>query len=303
MRELRIAGRRIADDEPCYVIAEIGGNHGGDVGLALALIDIAYGAGVDAVKFQKKDLAHLYSPALMAQPYENENSYGATYGEHKRALEFTPHQLGRCQQHATELGLTCFATAFDEASVDVLMDLEMPAIKIHSGGLTDRPLLQYAARAGVPVILSTGGGTIDDVDQALRWLGDAEVALLHCTATYPLRPDQANLRVIDTYRQRYADVVIGFSSHSPGLALSLIAYALGARILEHHITHSRAAKGTDHAFSLEPKGLGTLVEDLDQVQRAMGDGIKVWYPQEKSPISKMRRVETDDGWKITGALA
>lgn len=298
MRELTIAGRRIADDEPAYVIAEIGNNHGGQLDTAIALIDVAKQAKCAAAKFQVRDVHDLYSPALRAQPYDNENSYGPTYGAHRQALELSTEQLVTCFETAKRLNLAAFATPFDERSADRLAKLDVPAFKLHSGALTDEPLVRHVAAFGKPVILSTGAGDLSDVDRAVEWLGTCPRAILHCTVSYPLKPEDANLRCILTLRNRYPDTVIGFSSHSPGLAFSLIAYAFGARILEHHITLNRASKGTDHAFSLEPKGLETLVQDLEKLRIALGDGVKRFLPCELGPISKMRRWHINGRWVI-----
>ena len=300
MRELTLDGRRIADDEPCYVIAEIGNNHGGDLKTAVDLVRTAAHCGASACKFQKRDNATLYSQALLNAPYVNENSFGHTYGEHRAALELSGDGLRVVGAAALSAGIASFATAFDEASADLLAELSAPAFKLASGGLTDLPLIRHVAAFGKPVILSTGGGTVADIDRAVEALGSCPHAILHCTASYPLKPEEANLRVIGTLRQRYPDTVIGWSSHHPGIALSLVAYALGARILEHHFTMNRAWKGTDHAFSLEPKGLQTLVEDLEKTRRALGDGVKVFYDSERGPIAKMRRVETPEGRRIVG---
>lgn len=300
MRELTIDGRRISDDRPCYVIAELGHNHGGSVDMARQMIRVAAEAGADAVKFQKRTNGTLYSKALLDAPYENENSYGKTYGEHRAYLEFTAENYAACRESAARHDITWFATAFDEASVDFLMLAGTPALKIPSGGLTDHALLRYAASMGVPVVLSTGGGTLADIRKAVDSLGDCPHAILHCTAAYPLDPHEANLRVIETLRQEYPRTVIGWSSHHPGIALSLVAYAFGARIIEHHVTLNRASKGTDHAFSLEPKGLQTLGEDLEKVRQAIGTGIKMFYDSERGPISKMRRVRTAEGMRVVG---
>lgn len=298
MRELTIAGRRIADDEPAYVIAEVGNNHGGQLDTAVALVDVAKRAGCSAVKFQVRDVQTLYSPALRQQPYQHDHSYGTTYGEHRKALELTPEALWSVFETATSLGITAFATPFDERSADRLAGLHVPAFKLHSGALTDEPLIRYVAAFAKPVLLSTGGGDLSTVERAVEWLGDCPHALLHCTASYPLQPADANLRCILTLRTRFPNTVIGYSSHSPGLAFSLIAYAFGARILEHHITLSRASRGTDHGFSLEPKGLAQLVEDLEKLRLALGDGVKRFLPCELGPISKMRRWLIDGRWII-----
>lgn len=304
-RELTIAGRRIADDESCYVVAELGHNHGGSLEVALDLIDAAARAGASAVKFQKRMNETLYTQACLARPYENEASYGATYGAHRAALEFGRPAYERIRASAAQsriFPLHWFATAFDERSADFLHARHVPAFKIASGGLTDKVLLRHVASFGKPMLISTGGGTLEDIDRAVETVGACPHALLHCTASYPLAPAEANLRMVLTLRGRYPETVIGFSSHSPGIAFSLIAYAFGARIIEHHFTLNRAGKGTDHGFSLEPKGLETLVDDLGKLQLALGDGVKRFYDSEHAPIAKMRRVETPEGWKITGEV-
>ena len=300
MRELRIGECVISDCAPCFVCAEIGHNHGGDVEVAKRMIDAAALAGASAVKFQKRDNATLYASSLLEKPYGGENSYGATYGEHRQALEFSHEDFKRIDAYCASRGVTWFATAFDEASVDFLMQFSVPAFKVHSGGLTDKPLLQHLAQTGKPVILSTGAGTLADIDDAHAIFWNRPHAFLHCTAEYPLKAEDANLRAIMTLRERYPNTVIGFSTHFPGLSLSLVAYGLGARVLEHHFTLNRASKGTDHAFSLEPKGLQTLVEDLETCRKALGTGQKIILPSETGAISKMRRSQTPEGWRIAG---
>jgi sialic acid synthase len=300
MRHVVLDGHEITEDGPCYVIAELGANHGGSVDTARHLIAAASVAGADAVKFQKRDNATLYSRALLDAPYANEHSFGPTYGAHRSALEFTAANYASVANAAKDHHITWFATAFDEASVDFLVRADVPAIKISSGGLTDHALLRYAASAGRPILLSTGGGTLPDIQRAVASLDACPHAILHCTASYPLSPPEANLRVIPTLLAAFPDTIIGWSTHHPGIALSLVAYTLGARIIEQHFTLNRAGKGTDHGFSLEAKGLDTLVDDLDKVRQALGDGTKVYYDSERQPLAKMRRVHTVDGWQIIG---
>jgi sialic acid synthase len=304
MRELTIAGRSISDSSPAFVIAEIGGNHGGCVDTALKMIRVAGACGSDAVKFQIRENRTLYSDALLNAPYENENSYGKTYGLHREALELSTRSLVHCMHEAMLSKVACFSTAFDEKSVDKIMQLGMPAIKIASGGLTDLPLLTYAASMHVPIILSTGGGTLKDIDRAVEAIANhhTQLAVLHCVAAYPVRDwAEHNLRVISTLREEYPTLVIGWSGHDSGIALAVQAYTLGARIIEKHFTLNRANKGTDHAFSLEPAGLSKLCRDLQRAHAAMGDGAKRYLASEVGPISKMRRRETSDGLRITGA--
>lgn len=305
MRTLQIGNRRISDSDPCYVIAEVGHNHGGSVPVAADMIRVAAACGADAVKLQCRDNATLYSPALLAQPYENENSYGKTYGEHRAALELTDAGLMTCGMVAEQSRVACFATAFDEVSADRIVKLGMPAIKIASGGLTDGALLRHVGSLGVPIILSTGGGTLRNIHEAVNMLvmsGCRQLAILHATAAYPVRDfAELNLACIQTLRDEYPEFVIGWSGHDSGIAMAVMAYTLGARIIEKHFTLNRANKGTDHAFSLEPSGLSKLCRDLSRAHEAMGDGIKRYLPSEVGPISKMRRRETPDGLKITGA--
>lgn len=304
MRELVIDGRRIADGEPCWVCAEIGNNHSGSVETARQMIQAAAKCGVSAVKFQTRTNQTLYSPALLAQPYEHEHSFGKTYGEHREFLEFGEHALHLCQETAKTAGVTCFSTAFDEAAADRLARLKMPAIKIASGGLTDIPLLKHVAGLKIPIILSTGGGTERDINIAVQTITAVhdQLAILHCTAAYPvLDYRELNLRCILSLRERYPQTVIGWSGHDSGIAMGLIAYAFGARIVEKHFTLNRAWKGTDHAFSLEPSGLRKLCRDLARAKQALGDGVKTIYKSELAPISKMRRSYVNGTWQIATA--
>ncbi len=289
MREFTIDGRRIADDTPCFVIAEIGHNHQGSVERARELIRAAHEAGVDAVKLQKRDNRRLYTRALYDSPYDNENSFGRTYGAHREALELDGDAYVELRDEARSLGLVFFATAFDEPSADMLAQLDVPAYKIASGDLTNTPLLRHVASFGKPLVVSTGGATLDDVDRAVEAvLGvGGTICLLQCTAAYPAAVEDLNLGVITTLRERYPDVVVGLSDHQDGIAMAPVAYMLGARVVEKHFTLSHTAKGTDHAFSLMPEGMRKLVRDLRRVPIAVGDGVKRPLPSEENPLQKM----------------
>jgi len=292
MRELVIDGTRISDDSDCYVIAEIGHNHQGSVEQAQQLFVAASHCGVDAVKLQKRDNRSLYTRAAYEMPYAHENSFGATYGEHREALEFDLEQYKELQACARELGLAFFATAFDAPSADLLAELDMPAFKIASGDLTNTPLLRHVASLGKPMIVSTGGATIEDVDRAIEAITpiNSNVCLLQCTAAYPAPVEELELRVITTFRERYPELVIGLSDHQDGIAMSLVAYMLGARVMEKHFTLSHTLKGTDHAFSLMPEGMRKLVRDLRRVPAALGDGMKRPLPSEEPALKKMGKM-------------
>jgi sialic acid synthase len=290
-RTLTIAGKEIADDGDCYVIAELGHNHQGSVATARQMLEEAWRCGADAVKLQKRDNRKLFTREFFDKPYDNENSFGSTYGTHREALEFGRSEFEELIAYAGELGLCCFATAFDRPSVDFLADLDLPVYKVASADLTNTPLLRHVAQVGKPVILSTGAATIDDVRRAHETVSEHndQVALLQCTAGYPAAWDELDLRVISTYRELFPEAVVGFSSHDNGIAMAVAAYVLGARIVEKHFTLNRAMRGTDHAFSLEPQGLRKLVRDLRRTRLAFGDGTKRMYASEAAPAMKMSK--------------
>jgi sialic acid synthase len=290
MRRLEIEGVVIDDQSDCYVVAEIGHNHQGNLERCKELFRLARECGGQAVKLQKRDNRSLYTREMYDRSYENENSFGATYGTHREALEFGRTEYQELQRYARELGLTFFATAFDIASADFLAQLDMGAYKVASGDIRNIPLLRHVARLGKPVILSTGGATFEDVERAYETIMpiNDQLAILQCTAGYPAAFEELDLRVITTYREHF-DVVIGLSSHDNGIAMAPVAYVLGARIVEKHFTFNRAAKGTDHPFSLEPVGLRKMVRDLRRVRSALGDGVKKVYPSEQGPILKMSK--------------
>ncbi len=290
-RTLTIGGFEISDASDCYVIAEIGHNHGGSIETCKELFDEAKGCGAHAVKLQKRHNRSLYTRDFFNKPYENENSYGATYGEHREALEFGKADYQELKAYAEEIGIAFFATAFDVPSADFLADLDMPAFKIASADLINTPLLKYVADIGKPMILSTGGSTLDDVRRAHETVAEInpELAVLQCTAGYPAAWDELDLRVIDTYRHLFPETVIGLSSHDNGITMPVVSYLLGGRIVEKHFTLNRALKGTDHRFSLEPQGLRKMVRDLTRTKKALGDGTKTMYPSEVEPVKKMAK--------------
>jgi sialic acid synthase SpsE len=289
MRELTIDSFTIHDESACYVVAEIGHNHQGSVEKCKELFKAAKECGAHAVKLQKRDNRSLYTREMYQKPYDNENSFGATYGAHREALEFGQEQYRELQRYARALGVTFFATAFDIPSADFLAALDMPAYKIASGDLKNLPLLRHVARFGKPMIISTGGARQEDVTRAYEAITahNRQLGILQCTAGYPAKFEELDLRVIATYRDSFPDVVVGLSAHDNGIAMATAAYVLGARVVEKHFTLNRAAKGTDHAFSLEPPGLRKLVRDLDRIRQALGDGVKKVYPSEEGPLLKM----------------
>jgi len=289
VRELVVDGRAITRDGPAYVIAEIGNNHQGDVEKAKVLVRTARECGVDAVKFQKRDNRVLYTRMYYDAPYDNEQSYGHTYGEHREFLELPKSDWFELSRYAREEGVAFVSAAFDEPSADLMADLDVDAFKFASGDLLNVPFLRYVAAKGKPMFLSTGGGTLEDIDRAVDAIlaRNEQLAVLHCTAAYPAEIEDLNLSVITAMRERYPNLVIGLSDHHNGIAMAPVAFMLGARVFEKHFTLNHAWKGTDHAYSLMPDGMRRFVRDLRRVPVALGDGVKRKLPSEQRPLEKM----------------
>jgi len=286
-----VNGKTISDETDTYVIAEIGHNHQGELAKARELFEAAKMAGVDAVKLQKRDNRSLFTRAFYDKPYENENSYGKTYGEHREFLEFGKAEYQELQTLARELELDFFATAFDQPSADFLQELDIPLYKIASADLNNTPLLKHVAGFGKPMIISTGGAHLDDVRRAYDAIMpiNPQLCILQCTATYPTQPEDMHLNVITTLREEFPDCVIGLSDHYNGIAMAVVAYMLGARVIEKHFTLNHAWKGTDHALSLEPIGMHKMVRDLHRTRVALGSPEKVCYDKEAPAIHKMSK--------------
>jgi N-acetylneuraminate synthase len=279
----------IGSDHPVYVIAEIGLNHNGDVEIAKQLIDVAANAGAQAVKFQKRT-PEISTPEHMKNT-PRETPWGTmTYLEYRYRVEFSHDQYIEIGDYATLRGLDWFASPWDVPSVAFLEDLNVVAHKVASASVTDIELLAALAATGKPIILSTGMSTMEQIDTAVDILGTSKLIVLHATSTYPLPPEEANLRMITTLADRFAGVPIGYSGHERGLQISLAAVALGAVVVERHITLDRTMWGSDHAASLEPTGLEHLVRDIRIITEALGDGVKTIFPGELAPLAKLRRV-------------
>ncbi len=289
MRKLAIADRSIDDSSEAYVIAEIGHNHEGDLGKAEELVRQAAAAGASAAKLQKRDNRALYTQAMYDQPYTGRNSYGPTYGAHREALEFGEAEYRHLAAVAAEVGIDFMSTAFDFGSVDFLVELGVPAIKMASGDLTNVPLLTYAAKTGIPLVISTGAAGMTDVRRAVDAIlpVNPNLAVLQCTAIYPAGPGDLNLSVIETYRREMPDVVVGFSGHDLELEASYVAYALGARVIEKHFTLDRTRPGSDHHFSLEPSQLAELVAGLRRTRESLGTAVKEPHEKELPALKKM----------------
>jgi sialic acid synthase SpsE len=284
---ISIGSRQIGEGQPVYVIAEIGINHNGDLEIAKKLMDVAASAGCDAVKFQKR------TPELCVPEEQKsqirETPWGTmTYLEYKERTEFGQQEYQQIDTYAKQLGIHWFASPWDLPSVDFLLTFDPVCIKVASASLTDNALLKKLVASGVPLILSTGMSTMDEIDHAATVVKSSQYALAHATSTYPCQPGELNLRMISTLKDKF-QVPIGYSGHETGLATTLAAVAMGATFIERHITLDRAMWGTDHSASVEPTGLDRLVRDIRNIELAFGDGVKRVFESELPVRAKLRR--------------
>lgn len=288
MPAIKICNTMVGDGFPCYVVAEIGINHNGDVNYAKKLIDVAVAAGCNAVKFQKRTIDVVYSPEELARP--RESPFGTTNGDLKNGLEFGLEEYQEIDKYCQEKNIPWFASCWDEQSVDFIEQFNPPCYKIASASITDEGLIRHIRAQGRPIILSTGMSTLEQVDSAVKVLGKKDLIILHSCSTYPAYYEELNLRVIPMLKQRYG-IPIGYSGHETGLPSSVAAVVLGACLVERHITMDRSLWGSDHAASLEPNGITRLIRDIRLVETAMGDGIKRVVEREVPIIKKLRRVD------------
>jgi N-acetylneuraminate synthase len=289
MAEVKLGKFLVGDGHPCYVVAEIGINHNGDLEIAKKLIEAAAQAGCQAVKFQKRTVEVVYSAEELSRP--RESPFGTTNGELKHGLEFGLEgyrELDRCCQ---EHDIAWFASCWDEASVDFIDQFDVPCYKIASASLTDDDLLRTTRSKGRAILLSTGMSTLEQIDHAVEVLGRQDLVLLHTCSTYPAEYSELNLKVISTLQQRYG-VPVGYSGHETGLSTSIATVALGACVVERHITLDRAMWGSDQAASVEPQGFHRLVRDIRLVETGLGDGVKRVLDRELPIQKKLRRVDT-----------
>jgi N-acetylneuraminate synthase/N,N'-diacetyllegionaminate synthase len=285
-----VAGRPIGEGAPCWVVAEAGVNHNGRAELAHRLVDAAADAGADVIKFQTFDPVLLASPAAVTAEYQQRTQHHSQL-DMLRGLTLPEHVFADLQDHAQQRGLVFLSTPFDRPSVDLLTRLDVPAFKISSGDLTDHLLLRQVARAGRPVLLSTGMSTLEQVERAMaaiREIADVPIALLHCVSSYPAPAAACNLRAMAALRQHFS-VPVGFSDHTLGTSVALAAVALGATIVEKHLTLDARMPGPDHQASLEPDDFADLVSGVRDVEAALGSGAKVVVPIEREASLLGRR--------------
>jgi N-acetylneuraminate synthase len=287
-KTVKIGNRLVGDGQPTYIVAEIGINHNGSLDLAKQMIQAAYHAGVDAVKFQKRTPELCVPPEQRGQMRDTPWGY-ITYLDYRYKVEFGEAEYKEIDRFCRELGMTWFASVWDEPSVDFLEAFKPVAYKIPSASLTDHGLLRHLRKTGRPIILSTGMSTMEEIRLAVAELGLENLVITHATSTYPCDPEELNLRMIPTLRQEF-NIPIGYSGHEVGLVPSAVAVALGACMVERHITLDRAMWGSDQAASVEAGGFERLVKYVRVTEQSLGDGVKVVYESEMGARRKLRRV-------------
>lgn len=290
-KEIRLeSGHVIGHGHPCFFIAEIGNNHQGDIANARRMVEAAASMGVQAVKLQKRHTPSLFTREGMDAPYTGKNSFGPTYGEHRDALELSIGEVAELKDMAESLGLVCFASAWDDHSSGQMIDLGVELIKVCSADLVNLPALDRIGRTGIPVVLSTGMSTLEDIDLAVQTLRahHSNIILLHCNSSYPCPERDIALPVMTMLRERFG-LPTGYSGHERGIAPSVAAAALGACVIERHFTLDRTQRGTDHQVSLEPDEFGRLVHMVREVEAAMSVTAKRVCETERQQARKLRK--------------
>lgn len=283
-------GRSIGGDHPCFIIAEIGQNHQGDIEIAKKMIKMAKDCGADCAKFQKSELEYKFNKQALARTYTSRHSWGTTYGEHKRFLEFDHDQYRELKRYAEEeAGIFFTASGMDEMAVEFLHELKVPFFKVGSGDTNNFPYLEKTAKKGRPMVVSSGMQNMETMRRVYKTVKahNPNFAILQCTSAYPLEAEDVNLRVLTEYQKEFPDIPIGYSGHESGISISVAAVALGAKVVERHVTLDKTWKGSDHEASLLPSELAELVRSIRLVERALGNGVKRMLPCEKACHDKL----------------
>ena len=287
---MKLGNRTLTKDSKAYIIAEIGINHNGNIDIAKKLIDVAKKAGCDAVKFQKRNPDVCVPEKQKSIMRETPWGY-ISYLDYKYKVEFEKEEYDIIDEYCKKNEIHWFASPWDVDSVNFLSQYDIPALKVPSASLNDKELLLAMAKTNIPIIISTGMSTQNEVDEAVSILKDSQLAVLHCVSTYPTPTNELNLNVIKTFQSKYPNLIIGYSGHETGLSTTYAAVAMGAKIIERHITLDRSMWGTDHSASIEPHGLKTLVSNIRDIESALGDGIKAVTPGEVPIREKLRRIQ------------
>ena len=309
MTELQLGNKNVGDGHPAFIIAEIGINHQGDVSIAKNLIQKAKECGADAVKLQKRSISRILTKSGLEMAYDNRNSFGKTYGEHKIALELSEADYHELNTYCKKMDIIFCASGWDEESIDFLDEMGIPFFKMASADLTNFPLLVHTAKKNKPMILSTGMADMKMVQAAYSQVNQInnQIAILQCTSTYPSAFSEVHLNVLQTFMKEFPDTVIGYSGHEQGIAISPVAVALSAKIIERYFTLDRTMKGGDHAASLEPQGFAKMVRDIRHIEEAMGSTEKKIQESEAPVFRKLAKsivsaVDINSGDSITADM-
>ena len=289
IREIKIGNRAVGDGHPAYIIAEIGINHNGDLDTAKKMIDAAVHAGADAVKFQKRTPDVPTPPEQKNQMRETPWGY-ITYLDYRYKVEFDEKQYAEIDRYCRAKKIDWMVSVWDEPSVDFMQKFDTPAYKVPSASLTDFNLIRKARATNKPLILSSGMSTMEQIQKGIEIAGEKDLLMMHCTSTYPCEPEELNLKMIETLRNKYPNIPIGYSGHEVGLVPTAIAVAFGACMVERHLTMDRAMWGSDQAASVEPAGFERLVKYIRTTEAALGNGVKKVYDSEQGSLKKLRRV-------------
>jgi N-acetylneuraminate synthase len=287
MKNLKIRTRLLGDDMPCYIVAEIGINHNGDLLIAKQLMKVAADVGCEAVKFQKRTVAEVYSSEELAMA--RLSLFGRTNGDLKYGLEFGFEEYRELFAYAAKLNLHCTASVWDERSVDFMEQFDPPFYKIPSPMLTHQNLIHRCRKTNKVIVLSTGMSNLEQVAKAVEILGTDKLILLHCTSAYPCPPSALNLRAIQTLKEKFG-CAVGYSGHEDGVLPSVASRMLGSVMIERHITLDRKMWGTDQPVSLEPDQLEEMVQNIRSIEVALGDGKIGIHDCELPALQKLRRV-------------
>jgi N-acetylneuraminate synthase len=283
--------KKIGEGQPCYIIAEIGINHNGSLDIAKHLIDEAVHAKADAVKFQKR------TPEICVPKNQwntiRDTPWGLmTYIDYKRKTEFGYDEYAEIDRYCRERDIDWFVSTWDIEAVDFMQQFETPLYKLASASLTDMPLIERILYTGRPLMLSTGMSTLDEIEKAIKFVHlfdeNYPLSIAHSTSAYPCKPEELNLKMIQTLQRMFPNIPIGYSGHETGLATTVAAVAMGATFVERHFTLDRAMWGSDHAASVEPQGFQRLVRDIRDIELASGDGVKKVYDSEIAPMKRLR---------------
>jgi N-acetylneuraminate synthase len=288
-REVTIGNRKVGEGHPTYIVAEIGINHNGSIDIAKSLIDVAVKTGVDAIKLQKR------TPELCVPPDQQQHMRETPWGyisylDYRYKVEFGLNEYQEIERYCKLNNISWFASVWDEPSVDFLKQFNPVCYKIPSASLTDKKLLLHARETGIPVILSTGMSTMQQIRNAVKILGEDNLLITHATSTYPCDPAELNLKMIRTLAETF-NCPIGYSGHEVGLIPTVVAVSMGAALVERHITLDRAMWGSDQAASVEPGGMERLVKYIRVTEQALGDGVKRVYDSEVPSLRRLRRVK------------